>query len=323
MAYAPLFHEIHSELFLALCRVVNAIAQGEKLSRQNILQRLPVKDWQGQQRAEQLLDTIFVFGEDGIARLFLAAPVPCRASLNELIWLKAMLQDKKAAFLLPTPLRAKLLKRLQDVPELDLSSIWQVIQERGDVPEELQDKLAKIWHALQAHKQLGYTNRDRQGRLHQGTCFPCRLEYDAAGNRFHLIAWNAEERRALKMKLVNLQEVHCLQAVVPAHTEEDFQQFLQEKRRSVTLRISRKNNAVERCFLLFAPYDKESIYDEDSDTYTMKVYYYDFDQQEVLQQIISLGAAATVLEPEVMRNRIIERLQKAWNFIQRGQAPLP
>lgn len=323
MAYAPLFHEIHSELFLALCRMVNAIYQGGQLSRQEMLRRLPPMDWQGQQRAEQLLDNIFAFGSDGMAKLFLSAPVPYRASQNELIWLKTMLQDEKASFLLSNTLREKLLKRLQDVPKLNWASFWQVIQERGDVAVDIQEKLATIWRALQEHKQLQYSNYDRQGRLHQGVCLPCRLEYDAAGNRFHLIAWKGDEQRAFKMKLVNLQQVKCLKADIPADTEDAFQKFLKEKQRSVTLRIARKNNAVERCFMLFAPYDKEAVYDEDNDSYTMKVYYYDFDRQEVLQQIISLGAAATVLEPQDIREKMVERLQKAWAFIQQGQAPLP
>lgn len=319
MAYAPLFHELHSELFLALCHIINEIYAGAKLSRQDIFQRLPQMDWQGVQRVDELLNSMFTFAEDGCAQLFLSAPICFRPTQNELVWLKVMLEDTNAEFLLPENLRKKLLLRLQSVPSQELTSFWQVIQERGDDAETLQKKLAVIWQALREQKKLCYENKDRQGRLHQGICCPCRLEYDAAGNRYHLIVWQEREQRALKMKLSNLQNVECLPEDVPAETEVQFQNFLQEKRRCVTIRIVQKNNAVERCFLLFAPYDKEASYDETANIYMLKIYYYDFDRQEVLQQIISLGAAATVVEPEDMRTEIIRRLQGAWQFIHENQ----
>ena len=76
------------------------------------------------------------------------------------------------------------------------------------------------------------------------------------------------------------------------------------------MRIERQNNAVEHSFMMFASYDEEA------DTYTIQLYYYDFDRREILQQILSLGAAATVLAPADMREAIIERLQAAWQTLQ-------
>ena len=67
--------------------------------------------------------------------------------------------------------------------------------------------------------------------------------------------------------------------------------------------------------MMFASYDKEASYDEEADTYTIQLYYYDFDRREILQQILSLGAA-TVLAPADMREAIIERLQAAWQTLQ-------
>lgn len=72
----------------------------------------------------------------------------------------------------------------------------------------------------------------------------------------------------------------------------------------MALRIERQNNAVKRSFMMFASYDKEASYDGETDTYTIQLYYYDFDRCEILQQILSLGAAATVLAPADMREAI-------------------
>ena len=93
MAYAPLFHEVHSDLFLSLCRIINAIAAGERMTRADILQQLPNLDWGSLERANELIDTIFLFQPDGSACLFLDKSIAPRATMAELIWLRAMLED--------------------------------------------------------------------------------------------------------------------------------------------------------------------------------------------------------------------------------------
>lgn len=316
MAYAPLFHEIHSEFFQALCRIINAIAKGKHMTRAEILQQLPNLDWNGQERANELIDTIFLFHPDGYACLFLDKPIASRATTAELIWLRAMLDDNEADFLLPASLREKLRTKLVNVPSWPLGNIWQTVQEQGDDRTTLQQSLRVIWQALREKRQLAYSNRDTKGKLHEGICSPCRLEYDAAANRFYLIVWHLEESRAIKMRVASIESIRCLDTPIAAGTKEAFQTFLASRRQSVKLRIERQNNAVERSFMMFANYDKEASYDEETDTYTIQFYYYDFDRHEVLRQILSLGSAATILEPADMREAIIERLQAAWQYIQ-------
>ena len=74
--------------------------------------------------------------------------------------------------------------------------------------------------------QLAYANRDSSGQLHEGICSPCRLEYDAAANCYYLIIWQADEARAIKMRVARLASVQCLDAPIPEGTEEAFHQFL-------------------------------------------------------------------------------------------------
>ncbi|WP_333686201.1 WYL domain-containing protein [Mitsuokella jalaludinii] len=309
MAYAPLFHEVHSELFLALCRTINAIAAGTRMTRADILQQLPNLDWGGLERANALIDTLFLFQPDGSACRFLDNGIAARVTTAELVWLRAMLEDPGAAFLLPDNLREKLRQTLAAVPEWPRKTIWQTVQEQGDDRTALQGRLAIIWQALREKRQLAYANRDSRGQLHEGICSPCRLEYDAAANCYYLIIWQPDEARAIKMRVARLASVQCLDAPIPAGTEEAFHHFLADRRQSVTLRI-------ERSFMMFASYDKEASYDEEADTYTIQLYYYDFDRREILQQILSLGAAVTVLAPADMREAIIERLQAAWQTLQ-------
>ena len=218
MAYAPLFHEVHSELFLALCRIINAIAAGTRMTRADILQQLPNLDWGGLERANALIDTLFLFQPDGSACLFLDNGIAARATAAELVWLRAMLDDPGAAFLLPDDLREKLRQTLAAVPEWPRETIWQTVQEQGDDRTALQGRLATIWKALREKHQLAYANRDSSGQIHEGICSPCRLEYDAAANCYYLIIWQPDEARAIKMRVARLASVQCLDAPIPAST---------------------------------------------------------------------------------------------------------
>lgn len=240
MAYAPLFHEIHSEIFLALCKIINKVHQGAKMTRSDIMKELSFYSWSSRERADELIDTLFLFQEDGYAILFLDKPIHYRPSTAELVWLRMMLEDKRVAFLLPGALKQKLEAMLSNVSSWHLDDIWKIKQEQGDDASILQSKLTAIWQALHQKKKIYYRNRDRRGNIHEGNCAPCRLEYDAAANRYRLIIWQDEEQRAIKINISSLQEVRVLDEIISESTEKAFQDFLQSRRCAVRIEVSKK-----------------------------------------------------------------------------------
>ena len=135
---------------------------------------------------------------------------------------------------------------------------------------------------------------------------PCRLEYDHFDDRYSLINWNGT--RADKIPVERLTDLRLLDENIPADIEERLQNFYRLHRAEVSLRLSDTRNAVERCFAVFGSCDKRSRFQDDG-SYFLTVSYYDFDENEVFDKIISLGAAVTVIEPEHFRRRVIERLR--------------
>ena len=116
------------------------------------------------------------------------------------------------------------------------------------------------------------------------------------------------------MNAANVKQITLLDKNVPADIKKLFYNYLKQNCCDFTLKIEKKNNAVERCFTLFASYDKEATYDEDTETYTLKINYYRFDYKMVLEYVLSLGSAATVIAPNKMRNDIIEKIKAAQNI---------
>jgi hypothetical protein len=310
MANTLLFHDLHAELFHALVRIVNEIHAGAHLTHRDVLQRLQPLDPVDTSRQEELIDTMFSFSPSGEAQLFLDKPVHLPPTKAELRWLKTMLADEAAAFLLEDDLREKLLARLAKIRAYARDS-WRVLRGTGDDARRVEKPLREFWRALAKGSMIFCRNVDGRGVCHESKAAPCRLEYDAAENRCRAIVWLVEESRAVKMNFSRIEEVRALEEPVSHDVEEKFRAFLAARRRSFTVRLASKNNAVERAFFLFAPYDKEAVFDEESGLYTLTVFYYDFDEQEMLEQILSLGSAAVVLTPEAMRQKIIAVLRDA------------
>ncbi|EKX95801.1 WYL domain-containing protein [Selenomonas sp. oral taxon 138] len=327
MAYSPLFHEVHSYPYLWLCLLCNEVHAGARLTRADILRRLgqmeglDLVDHLSQERLAALTDAVFSFDEAGRAVLAADLLVPHRPTADELRWLKTMLTDPAAAFLLPRELREKLCTRLADVPAYP-THIWQAEREQGDDLPALQTTLASFWQALTTGHMISYVNIDGRGKRHAHTAAPCRLEYDAQSNRFRAIVWDAEEARAVKLNLRSIRTLHVLDAPIPADTEADFRSFLEGRRRSFRMRVLPRNNAVARCFMIFASYEKEAAVDSADGSYLLTIHYYDFDYEEVRRHILSLGAAAIVLAPEELRSSVAETWRTAWQRAHSNFSPM-
>ena len=189
MSNIPLFHEISSELFLALVSLANDICDGQRLSREDVISRFPHIDWVNMDKINH--------------------PVKNLLTDAHLAWLKSMLLDPECDFILSNELRLKLLTNLLDTEPLISRNAIDIVREQGDklLQAESSAKLSTICQALYEHRMVSYRYQDRTGNLYKGVAAPCRLEYDCAQHRLRLILWLQAEKRAIKLNVNNLQQI--------------------------------------------------------------------------------------------------------------------
>lgn len=310
--------EVHSELFTRLVRIINDIFYGKKYTVGDCLRIMRDNDPGDDQRILTLLDALLYFEspshdqKKSHACLRINLPVPTQPTKLELPFLKLMLLDRSADFLLPDDMRIKLLELLKDIELPDVTS-YQRLRPLGDdaTDEKMHNILFTFWTALARHHILYYENNADNGTLYKGKTAPIRLEYDAPSGRYSLITWDREANRAIKMSARNIQALEITEETTSKDLYPKFFEFLRRRRQNFTLKIQNKNNAVERCFTMFATNDKEADYDEVNDTYTLTVDYYDFEYEMMLDRVISLGSAATVIKPAKMRDAVIDWAKKS------------
>ena len=181
MANTPLFHELHAALFHSLVNVINEVHAGAHLTRKDVLCRLQPLDPVDASHHEELIDMMFSFESDGEASLQLEMPVRLPPTKAELRWLKTMLEDEAAAFLVADDLREKLLSRLVEIRAYP-REIWRVLRGRGDDVRLVRKPLGAFWRALREGRMIFCRNVDAQGRRHESKAAPCRLEYAHRGD---------------------------------------------------------------------------------------------------------------------------------------------
>ena len=79
-----------------------------------------------------------------------------------------------------------------------------------------------------------------------------------------------------------------------------------EKSDSIKNEIEDNKNTLDRCFNLFSAYDKRYYYDDNN--LILNIYYHDFDEAEIVRDILSLGKSVIVLEPKKIRDKVVNRI---------------
>ena len=115
------------------------------------------------------------------------------------------------------------------------------------------------------------------------------------------------------MNIANISNIKIQPTPIPPNEHIALEGFFNDQLASTTpllLKLTPKNNAFERAFSLFANYDK-TAYCENND-YILKINYHRFEEQEIIQNLLSLGSAITVIEPIAIRTKIFDIYQQSY-----------
>ena len=311
-----LFNEFGNSLISSLNDIIEAINRGEKFTRSDVRKKLG-RDFNSCYAADSdaedsLIDMVFSF-KDGHARCITHYPLPAVLNDAEQAWLADVLADPAAGIFLSPALLEKLQALFPDSRKKQPLLFYSPNLGDGDFlsDKETLSFLRSYVSALSGGKKVVLKEKGKDSSREE-IFSPCRLEYNAASSRFSLILWNGSFRR------IPLAEIASLSAsdMDAAETEGLWESFLDSRKTSFTLRMKDTNNAIERCFSLFSSYDKESWRekgtDRGDDCYMLKIFYYQFDSEEILHKILSLGPAAVVMEPLPLRQKVIHILKEEY-----------
>lgn len=250
--------------------------------------------------------------ENGVYSLNVDSNIPIIPTLIEKTWLKHMLDEDLIRLFLDKETIDKLSDALLKYQDIIGNKI--IIQHRSKNHitnyDNLKEKIKKIITAIKEGKGVKYSYITKNGMpLENRQSVPFKIEYSLKNHVFYLISYSLEEKRPVKSIIENFTDIELIEIkddITMEHIKESI--FLKRCCRAIVLEVKNINNALERAFLTLSMFNKTARYMEERDIHELSVFYYQFEEDEVLDRIFSLGKGVIVKEPHDIRNKIIQRI---------------
>ncbi len=196
---------------------------------------------------------------------------------------------------------------LDDVEPLFNERDYAVYDKYGDGDPYGDEKYIKrfqlILDAVKNERFLKIEMTSRHGNIVEMTVFPKGLEYSQKDDKFRLLTYGCRY-----IKTVNLSRIISCKVIDGWKFEKGSGEFT-SKKELVTLKINDTRNALERCLMHFAHFEKTAKKIGEN-TYLLTVKYDVADETEMVIRVLSFGPHVEVIAPESFRGLIVQRLIK-------------
>ena len=198
------------------------------------------------------------------------------------------------------------LKGLEDVEPLFTSDDYYVYDKYSDGDPyrdaEYIRRFRFLLSAIRNRTPIKLNMVNKNGKIVYTRCIPVRLEYSEKDDKFRLITSGCRY-----LPTVNLAKIvscyPCKDGFVPNGECKDTEY------KTVTLRKTNERNALERCMLHFAHFEKQAR-KLDRTHYLLTLKYDKNDEPELVIRVLSFGPRVEAIEPDGFRNLIKEKLIK-------------
>jgi hypothetical protein len=247
-------------------------------------------------------------------------PLNIRFSKLEKSWLNGMIKEPIVQALLGKETLEKLEAALIDLKKGSNEVIEFTNKVKSDFDIDLV-KLSKdfytILEGIVNEKPILYSNVDKNGNEYNNQlALPIRIEYSLKDDKFRASLYSLEENRSIMVNLHTLKRVKIAEDVNSKIKREDVLKILKEKKYSeipITIELEDIRGAMERCFMSFSSFERNSR-NISENKYEIDIYYYTFEEDEVIRKIMSLGPYVKVKSPDRVRDIVIEKIKRALRF---------
>jgi len=232
-------------------------------------------------------------------------------------WMKALLYDKRIQLFLEYEQISALTEYFKDIEPLYNATDFYYFDTYSDGDyykyENYINYFRQILIALQKKSPILITFDTNKKLRIKGHYIPCKIEYSNKDDKFRVIVARVRYGKIISTVKINIARIINIEPSTESFTDQlslDSYYDFNKCKEPVILEISKERNAVERCMLHFASYEKRTEYDEKTDKYLSYIYYDTQDETELLIRILSFGPVVRVIGPENFLNQIKDRVSK-------------
>lgn len=224
-------------------------------------------------------------------------------------WLASLINDTKIKLFLNEEDLFYIKKHLSAVmPLYDTNTFGAVQQSKEHTPYE-------DFFYINRFKQLMYAlEENRFIQMNEGpeSFIPYKLEYSLKKDAFTLLAITYQKAEMTSFVRIPLTSIHSIN-VLDAHPMQNKLPAFAENfkvKTPVTFWLSNKRSGFDRVFMYLSNYERTTTFDETTNTCTVQLYYYPFDEDNLIETLISFGPIIKVLSPLPVVLKMKERIDK-------------
>ena len=331
-----LFHEYKNKYFHLVFRILNLAKDGlykdeiiKIIEKEEYDEKVIGKDFktfEGMLLNEYEKQDNFSFLEERAGRFYSvlnnedSIPLKVRFSKLEKTWINGMIKDTVVQALLGKEIIEKLESALIDVKDGNNDIIEFTNKAKDDFQYDLR-KLSGDFHTILEgiinEKIIIYTNVDKNGNEYNNQlALPIRIEYSLKDDKFRASLYSLEEERSIMVNLHTLKDIKIAENITSKIKREDVLKKLKEKKYCETpiiIELEDIRGSMERCFMSFSSFERSSRAISEN-KYEIDIYYYTFEEAEVIRKIMSLGPYVKVKSPDRIREIIIDKIKIASTF---------
>lgn len=294
-----IFNEIYSAYYNAVAKIISAVLNGK--TDEQTLNQIVCENAFG----ESMLTVLPSLKSEKwqLVKADMTTPlkhIPTMPmTLVQKQWLKAISLDPRIK------LFGVEISELEDVEPLFTADDYFIYDKYSDgdpyEDEGYIKRFQTILSALNEKQPLKIQMVNRKGNTVSMMVMPQRLEYSEKDDKFRLISTGSRYGGTVNLARI----ITCEKCFVARFTVHHPASPIKE---SLTLRILDERNALERCLLHFAHFEKR-VERVDPKQYLVHIQYDKNDETEIVIRILSFGHMVEVIAPNDFRKLIIDRLK--------------
>ena len=193
---------------------------------------------------------------------------------------------------------------LDDVEPLFTSEDYYIYDKYSDgdplEDEKYIEHFRTILSAMKNKQNIKIEMLNRKGNIVYSRCIPEGLEYSEKDDKFRLVTSGCRFIKTININRITKCKIYTGETILKStHPEPTYEE--------ITLKVKDERNALERCLLHFAHFEKRA--ERVDDHYVLHIKFNHDDEPEMVIRVLSFGPMVEVLGSESFKKLIIAKLK--------------
>ena len=193
---------------------------------------------------------------------------------------------------------------LDDVEPLFTSEDYYIYDKYSDgdpfEDEKYIEHFRTILSAMKNRQNIKIEMLNRKGNIVYSRCIPEGLEYSEKDDKFRLVTSGCRFIKTININRITKCKIYTGETILKStHPEPTYEE--------ITLKVRDERNALERCLLHFAHFEKRA--ERVDDHYVLHIKFNHDDEPEMVIRVLSFGPMVEVLGSESFKKLIIAKLK--------------